>query len=98
MAGGNAESAVVSVAVQDAPTLLVAPVALQVAAVPRLELPFINCTVPVGPCVELLPDETVAVSVTVPPDAMLVTLEVAAVVVVACEMVTDSALLLACEV
>ena len=98
MPGGNAESVVFSVAVQDAPALLVAPVALQVAAVPRLELPFINCTVPVGPCVELLLDETVAVSVTVPPDAMLVTLEVVAVVVVACVMVTDSALLLACEV
>jgi hypothetical protein len=75
---------VFKVAVQEAPALLVAPAGVQVAAAaPRFELPFINCTVPVGPCAELLFDETTAVSVTVPPDAMLVALEFAAVVVVA---------------
>ena len=84
--GGNAESAVCSVAVQDAPLLLVAFAALQVIAAPKLAPPFKNCTVPVGPCVELLFDETIAVSVTVPPDAMMVALEFAAVVVVACVM------------
>src|ERR1700740_3013314 len=83
MPGGRPESAVISVAVQDAPALLVAPAAVQVAAAPRLTPPFKNCTVPVGPCVELLFDETMAVSVTVAPDAMLLALEVAAVVVVA---------------
>ena len=86
MPGGNAESAVCSVAVQDAPLLLVAPAAVHVAAAPRLTPPFKNCTVPVGPCVELLPDETTAVSVTVAPDVMMVALEFAAVVVVACVM------------
>src|ERR1700739_4324764 len=86
MPGGSAERAVCSVAVQDAPVLLVAPAAAQVAAAPRLTPPFKNCTVPVGPCVELLVDETVAVSVTVPPEAMTVRLEFAAVVVAACVM------------
>lgn len=99
MPGGNADRAVVSVAVQDADVVLVAPVDLHVAAaVPRFVLPFRNCTVPLGPTAELLFVLTTAVSVTVPPDAMLVTLEVTAVVVVACVIVTESALLLACEV
>src|ERR1700746_2368114 len=86
MPGGRPESAVISVAVQDAPALLVAPAAVQVAAAPRLTPPFKNCTVPVGPCVELLFDETIAVSITVPPGAMVGALEFAAVVVAACVM------------
>jgi hypothetical protein len=97
--GGNEEIAAVKVAVQEAPALLVAPADLQVAAaVPRFELPFINCTVPVGPCVELLLDETTAVNVTLPPEAILLMLGVTPVVVVACVMVTESVLLLACDV
>lgn len=96
MPGGNADRAVVSDAVQDADVVLVAPVDLHVAAaVPRFALPFWNCTVPLGPAAELLFVLTTAVSVTVPPDAMLATLEVAAVVVAACVMVTDTELLLA---
>src|SRR5258708_37759663 len=52
--GGSEEIAVVRVAVQEAPALLVDPAGVQVAAgVPRVELPFINCTVPVGPWGEL---------------------------------------------
>ncbi len=98
MPGGNADRAVVSVAVQDADVVLVAPVDLHVAAaVPRFAPPFRNCTVPLGPTAELLFVLTVAVSVTVAPGATLVTLEVTAVVVVACMIVTESALLLACE-
>ena len=99
MPGGNADRAVVSVAVQDADVVLVAPVDLHVAAaVPRFVLPFRNCTVPPGPTAELLFVLTTAVNVTVPPEATLATLEVTAVVVVACVMVTESVLLLACDV
>ena len=99
MPGGNADRAVVRVAVQDADVVLVAPVGLHVAAaVPRFALPFRNCTVPLGPTAELLFVLTTVVSVTVPPDATLATLEVTAVVVAACVMVTESVLLLACDV
>ena len=97
--GGSEETAVVKVAVQEAPALLVAPAGVQVAAAaPRFELPFINCTVPVGPWVELLLDETTAVNVTLPPEVILLMLGVTPVVVVACVMVTESVLLLACGV
>jgi len=96
--GGRAESVVVNLAVQEALVLLVAAVGAQVAAVPRFEPAFRNCTGPVGPAAELLFVLTVAVKVTVPPDAMLLALVVTAVVVVANVMVTDSELLLACEV
>ena len=41
---------------------------------------------------------TVAVNVTVPPDTILIALEVTADIVVACVMVTLNELLLACEV
>ena len=70
---------------------------MHVAAAPRLLLPFKNCTVPVGPCAELLFELTVAVSVRLPPDVMLVTLGVTPVDVVACVIVTDNELLLVCE-
>ena len=97
--GGSEEIAVVKVAVQEAPALLVAPAGVQVAAAaPSFELPFINCTVPVGPWVELLLDETTAVNVTLPPEVILLMLGVTPVVVVACVMVTESVLLPACEV
>jgi len=100
--GGRDESAVVNVAVHEAPTnvpelFVVAPAGVHVAAAPRLLLPFKNCTMPVGPCAELLFALTVDVSVTFPPDITLVTLGVTAVEVVACVTVTDSELLLVCE-
>ena len=88
------------VAVQDAVVggvaLLFAPVEVH-GAVPRLVLPLKNCTVPVGPCVELLLVLTFAVSVTGPPDATVRVLGTTTVVVMAWVMVTDSVLLLACE-
>src|ERR1700751_6185884 len=45
MPGGSAERVVCSVAVQDAPVLLVAPAAAPVAAAPKLTPAFKNCTV-----------------------------------------------------
>jgi hypothetical protein len=89
--GTNSESAVVSVAVHDAfPVVETAPdVGTQVTALPTFPDPFLNCTVPVGPA-PLLVVFTVAVNVTLPPDAILVGLAVTAVVVVACVIVTDS--------
>ena len=87
-AGGSAISAVGgSVAVQDAPVELVAAAGVHVTAGPKLALPLRNCTVPVGLCVELLVELTVAVKPTVPPEVMLVVLGTAAVVVVAWVMV-----------
>src|SRR5689334_8482900 len=75
--GGNAESVVVSCAVHSAPTLVdplkSAAVGVQVTAVPKFVLPFLNCTVPVGPCAELLCEFTFAVSVMLPPETTLVT-------------------------
>ncbi len=89
--GTNCDSAVVSVAVQNAlPVLEAVPeVGVHVAGVPRLLAPFLNCTVPVGPA-PLLVVEIVAVSVTLPPEVIVVTLEVTAAVVVAFVIVTAS--------
>ena len=99
--GGREEIVAGKVAVQNALTagvaVLSAGVDVQVA-VPRLALPLKNCTVPVGPCAELLPVFTFAESVTLPPETTLDALEVTTVVVVACAIITESALLLACEV
>src|SRR4029077_16821472 len=95
--GINSDSAVVSVALQEAFVDPVAPVGVHVIALPSAVDPFINCTVPLGPALLLLLDVTVAVRVTLPPDATLVGLEVTAVVVVAWVIVTASALLLALE-
>ena len=96
--GGNADSAVVSFAVQEALLVLVAATGLHVAAAPKFEPALTNCTVPVGPIAELLLEVTVAVNVTLPPEATLLALELTLVVVVACVMVTDNELLLAFEV
>jgi hypothetical protein len=96
--GGSAESVVVSFAVQEAPAELVAPAGVHVAVAPKFAPPFKNCTVPVGPTAELLLVLTVAVSVTLPPEVIDPMLEVTAVVVVACVMVIDNVLLLACDV
>src|SRR6266851_83754 len=73
--GTNSESAVVSVAVQRAFAVALAFVGVQVTALPRLLDPFLNCTVPVGPA-PLLFVFTIAVSVTLPPDTMLLGLGV----------------------
>ena len=66
--GGKDDNAVVSVAVQEAPAEAVAPCGMQVTAVPRLLEPFLNWTVPVGPCVELLFEPMVAINVMLPPE------------------------------
>ena len=77
-------------AVQNADAVLVAAVGVQVAATPSALEPFLNCTVPVGPA-PLLFVFTVAVSMAVPPDIMLATLDETVVVVVAFVTVTGSA-------
>ena len=71
---------------------------VQVAAAPRFAPPFRNCTVPVGPCAELLVVLIFAVSVMLPPDVTLKVLLVMAVVVVAGVIEIDSVLLLELEV
>ncbi len=88
---GGAKSAKVveRVAVQKAGVVLEAAVGVQTAALPSAFPPFLNCTVPVGPT-PLLMVETVAVKVTLPPEAMLVGLATTAVVVAACVMVIAS--------
>jgi len=66
--------------VQNAVAVLVPAVGVQITAVERLVVPFVNCTVPVGPP-PLLVVETFAVRVTLPPEAILVDELVTAVVV-----------------
>src|SRR6266403_2721873 len=95
--GINSDSAVVSVALQEAPMGPTAPADAHVIALPSAVDPFMNCTVPLGPALLLLLDETVAVRVTLPPDVMLVRLEATADVVVAFVIVTARVLLLALE-
>ena len=93
----NSDKAVVSVALQEALADAVAPVGAHVTALPNVAVPFMNCTVPLGPALLLLLDDTVAVMVTLPPDARLVGLDTTAVVVVAFVIVTASVLLVALE-
>jgi hypothetical protein len=88
---------VVSVALQEAFVDPAAPADVHVIAPPSAVVPFINCTVPLGPTLLLLLEETLAVSVTLPPDATVARLDVTALVVVAFVIVTASALLLALE-
>src|SRR5689334_21740909 len=45
----NCDSAVVTLAVHDAAAEALAACGVQVAAAPKLLVPFLNCTVPVGP-------------------------------------------------
>jgi len=78
--GAKNDSVVVSVAVQNAVAAVVPAVGVHVAAVESALLPFLNCTVPVGPAPWLVV-ATVAVRVTLPPEAILVT-ELVTVVVV----------------
>jgi hypothetical protein len=95
--GGSQEIVAGRLAVQNAATdgvsTLSAGVGVQVTAVPRLALPLKNCTVPVGPCAELLLVLTFALKVTLPPDTTVNALGVTTVVVVAWMMVTDRLLL-----
>jgi hypothetical protein len=93
----NSDNAVVNVALQEAPAADVAPAGAHVTALANVAVPFMNCTVPLGPALLLLLDETVAVKVTLPPDATLVGLATTADVVVAFVIVTASVLLLAFE-
>lgn len=72
---------VISVAVHVPGAVLVPAVAVQVAGVPSAAVPFMNVTVPVGPAALLFVPVTFAVSVTLPPELMLVALEVTTVVV-----------------
>src|SRR5258705_7967694 len=94
--GNSAEIATFgNVAVQDDPAFAVAPEGEQVTGAPILVLPFWNCTVPVGPWLELLLEPTAAASVTLPPPAGRTLILLATWVdVVAGEMVTLSVLLL----
>ena len=80
-----------SVALQEAPAEAVAPVGAHVIAPPNFAVPFMNCTVPLGPALLLLLEETVAVRATLPPDVTLVGLDTTADVVVAFVIVTDRA-------
>jgi hypothetical protein len=84
---------VVIVAVQDAAVVLVDAVGVHFTAAPRLVLPFENCTVPVGPCDELLFVPIVAVSVTLVPGVNDARLDDTAVAVAAFVIVTASVLL-----
>ena len=88
---------VVSCAVQEAPVFveLLAPFGVQVTGEPRFELPFWNCTVPVGPWLELLVDPTTAVRITCVPELTTPRLLATDVVVCAGVIVTLSVLLIA---
>src|SRR5579859_2378884 len=88
--GGKAAMVVDSVAVHDAPFAPAAGAGVQVTAAPRFAAPFENCTVPVGPCAELLADVTIAVNVTIPPRATMPRLGVTCTCVAACVMVMDN--------
>src|SRR5216683_3097233 len=89
--GGTKERVVVSVAVQNAAAVLEAAVGVHVAAADSELEPFLNCTVPVGPT-PLLFVATVALSVMLPPEVMLVTLGTTWVAVAACVTVRLTAI------
>ena len=88
-AGYTAEIAVVSVAVQDAAADAEAAEGVHVP-VPKLAVPLVNVTKPVGPA-PLLCVEITAVRVTLVPEVMLVRLLATFVVVAAFVIVTLSA-------
>ena len=81
LGGVRRDRVVISVAVQVPGVVLVPAVGVQVAGVPRAVVPFMKVTVPVGPAALLLVPVTFAVSVTLPPELMLVALDVTTVVV-----------------
>src|SRR5713226_9062139 len=84
--GDRNAKVVVKVAVQNAVAVLVPAVGMHVTAVESAVVPFLNCTVPVGPA-PLLVVETFAVRVTLPPEAILVA-ELVTLVVVCTPTVT----------
>jgi len=86
---------IVSIAVQDAPApvLRLAPAGVHVTAPDSEVDPFLNCTVPVGPCTLLLFEETVAVNVTLPPATIEPALAVTTVDVTAGVIISISVLL-----
>jgi hypothetical protein len=86
--GVRSASVVIRVAVHVPGFEAVPAVGVQVAAVPNAVVPFMNCTVPVGPAALLVVPVTFAVKVTEPPDAMVVTLGVTTVVVTCVPLVT----------
>jgi hypothetical protein len=86
--GGVSASVVIRVAVHVPGVEAVPAVGMQVAAVPNAVVPFMNCTVPVGPAPLLVVPVTFAVKVTVPPDAIDVALGVTTVVVACVPLVT----------
>jgi len=84
------KAAVLRAAVHEAPAAAVAPAGVHATAAPRLLPLFRNCTVPDGPADELLFELMVAVSVTVPPKAILATLDATLVAVAAFETVSGT--------
>jgi hypothetical protein len=79
--GLRSASVVIRVAVHVPGVEAVPAVGVQVAAAPNAVVPFMNCTVPVGPAALLVVPVTFAVKVIVPPDAIDVALGVTTVVV-----------------
>lgn len=79
--GVSSASVVISVAVHVPGVEAVPAVGMQVCAVPSAVVPFMNCTVPVGPAALLVVPVTFAVRVTLPPDATVVALGVTTVAV-----------------
>jgi hypothetical protein len=76
--GARSDSVVINVAVQ----VVALAAAVHVAAAPRAVVPFMNCTVPPGAATFIAAAVTVAVSVTLPPEAIDAALDVTTVVVV----------------
>lgn len=81
LGGVRSANVVIKVAVHVPGLVAVPAVGAQVAAVPNAEVPFMNCTVPLGPGAPVVVPVTTAVRVTLPPDATLVALGVTTVVV-----------------
>lgn len=81
LGGAKSDSAVVNVALQVPGVVLVPAVGVHVAGVPSAAVPFMNCTVPVTPAPLFPVPVTVAVKVTLPPEAIVVTLGITVVVV-----------------
>ena len=76
--GARSDSVVINVAVQ----VVALAAAVHVAAAPRAVVPFMNCTAPPGAATFIAAAVTVAVSVTLPPEAIDAALDVTTVVVV----------------
>ena len=89
--GVRSASVVIKVAVHVPGVEAVPAVGMQVAGVPSAAVPFMNCTVPVGPAAALVVPVTTAVKVTLPPDAIEVALGVTTVVVTCVPPVTVTA-------